>query len=162
MNCAYLILGGNLGNRAALIEQAEKMLSEKGVTIVKTSSLFETAPWQMEYAGSFLNKVLEVNTDLSAQQLMRVCLEIEKKQGRTRTASGYVSRSMDIDILFFNDEVIKDESVEIPHPRLHLRRFVLVPMNELNPHFVHPALNKTISQLLNDCEDTGDVKKFIA
>lgn len=160
MNKVYLILGGNLGNRAANISAAIQSLQKSGIRILKTSALYETEPWQMSADTSFLNQAVEAETQLEARHVLDVCLSIEKQAGRERTAGGYSSRAIDIDILFFNNEVITEPGLVVPHPRLQLRRFVLVPMHELNSGFLHPVLGKTIVQLLDECADNAEVKVY--
>lgn len=161
INRSYLILGGNMGNRAASIETAEKKLSESGVKIVAGSKVYETAPWHMESCESFLNKVIKVETNYSAEELMRLCLHTEEEMGRLRKSGAYESRIIDIDILFFNDEITETDQLHIPHPRLHLRRFVLVPLSEIDPQLLHPVLKKTARQLLLECADEGEVHLYL-
>lgn len=160
INKAYLILGGNMGNRAAMLANAEQLLTEERITISASSSVYETAPWQMNGCDAFLNKVLVTDTDLSATALMAACLKVEEKLGRKRTEGGYSSRTIDVDILFFNDEVIVSPNLHIPHPRLHLRKFVLKPLLEVAANHLHPLLKKKISELYEQCEDQGEVTLY--
>ena len=160
MNKAYLILGGNMGNRTALLNSAMFEISTHIGTIIKTSTSYETEAWGMLNATSFYNKVILVETRLTANDLMNACMAIEEKFGRKRSLKKYESRQMDIDILFFNAENIESASLTIPHPRLHIRRFVLEPLNEIAADFVHPIFNKKIAELLLLCKDECSVLKL--
>ncbi|MBC7863574.1 MAG: 2-amino-4-hydroxy-6-hydroxymethyldihydropteridine diphosphokinase [Bacteroidia bacterium] len=159
MNRAYLILGGNMGNRAAMIKSAEKQLELSCGKIVLRSSFYETEAWGMENAAPFLNKVIAIETEKNPTETLATCLHIENLLGRTRTQGKYESRTIDIDILLFNDEIITISELEIPHPRMHLRRFVLLPFAEIEPSLMHPVLKKTIAALLTECTDKSQVEK---
>jgi len=159
MNQVYLLIGGNLHDRFELIAKAKKSISEKIGTIAKESSIYETAPWGFTAEQNFLNQVILLNTDLSAHKVLKLCLEIEMDLGRERLLKGYQSRTMDIDILFYNDEIIYDKQLIIPHERLHQRRFTLEPLVEIAPNYIHPLLKKTLSEILKDCKDDSEVKK---
>lgn len=161
MNEAYLCLGGNLGNCIETFAKSALLLEKNDVKIVQKSAVYTSAAWEMEGAPDFYNQVLKIETLLEAGELLNLLLAIEKQSGRERNSvKGYESRTIDMDILFFNDEIIEREHLHIPHPRLHLRRFVLEPLNELAPGFIHPKLKKSISDLLDECTDTGLVKKI--
>jgi len=161
MNEVYLCLGGNLGNCLATFEQVCALIEQTVGEVKNQSSLYQSQAWGMEGAPDFLNQVIRIETKVSVEELLIFLLEIEKKLGRERTeTTAYQSRLIDIDILFFNKKIIKTETLEIPHPRLHLRKFVLEPLNEIAPNFIHPVLNKSISELLKSCPDTGQVKKL--
>jgi 2-amino-4-hydroxy-6-hydroxymethyldihydropteridine diphosphokinase len=160
MNEAYLCLGGNLGNCLETFEKAILSLEKGDIVVSKRSSVYLSEAWGMTNAPDFHNLVIAVNTRLSAQELMQLLLETEKKSGRKRNEPGtYQSRIIDLDILFYNREIVQTKELEIPHPRLHLRRFVLEPLNEISPDFVHPLFNKTIAQLLAVCPDKSVIKK---
>jgi 2-amino-4-hydroxy-6-hydroxymethyldihydropteridine diphosphokinase len=161
MNEVYLCLGGNLGNCSATFAQVCALIEQTVGKVKKQSSLYQSQAWGMEGAPDFLNQVIMVETKVSEEKLLEILLEIEKKLGRERTeTTTYQSRLIDIDILFFNKKIIKTGTLEIPHPRLHLRKFVLEPLNEIAPNFIHPVINKSISELLKLCPDTGQVKKL--
>jgi deoxyguanosine kinase len=161
MNEVYLCLGGNLGNCLATFVQVCVLIEQTVGKVTKQSSLYQSQAWGMEGAPDFLNQVIKIETKISAEELLIFLLEIEKKLGRERTETTmYQSRLIDIDILFFNKKTIKTEILEIPHPRLHLRKFVLEPLNEIAPNFVHPVLNKSVSELLKLCPDAGQIKKW--
>jgi len=162
MNEVYLCLGGNLGNCLVTFGQVCMQIGRTVGNITQQSSLYQSQAWGMEGAPDFFNQVIKVETKISAEELLIFLLEIEKKLGRERTeTTTYQSRLIDIDVLFFNKKIVKTETLEIPHPRLHLRKFVLEPLNEIAPHFIHPILNKSISELLKSCPDTGQVKKLV-
>ena len=158
----FILLGSNLGDRERLVNQACRMIGERCGEIVAKSRLYESEPWGFKSEHWFLNQVVRINTMLSPNELMQTLLDIEKDLGRDRTTphDGYVSRPMDLDILYFGDEIIDNECVTAPHPRLHQRRFTLLPLCDLAPDFVHPVLKKTNNQLLDECQDTGIVKLF--
>jgi len=161
MNEVYLCLGGNLGNCLTTFSKVCALIKQEIGKVTEQSSLYQSQAWGMENAPDFLNQVIKVETKISVEALLIILLEIEKKLGRERTeTTTYQSRLIDVDILFFNKKIIKTKTLEIPHPRLHLRKFVLEPLNEIAPNFIHPILNKSISELLELCPDTGQVKKL--
>lgn len=161
MNEVYLCLGGNLGNCLANLNRACALIADKVEEVEQLSSVYQSQAWGMNNAPDFYNQVIKVKTNFSAQELLPVLLEIEKNMGRERRESTtYQSRLIDIDILFFNKKIIETNTLHIPHPRLHLRKFVLEPLNEIASDFMHPVLNKTISALLHECADSGEVKKL--
>ncbi len=159
-NEVYLLTGGNLGDRFKLLEQAKSAISEKIGKIKNESSIYETVPWGFKAEQDFLNQVVEVSTKLSPQKVLEFCLEIEDELGRERKSGYYESRTMDIDILFYNDEIVNEPGLIIPHPKLHLRRFTLVPLTEIEPDFVHPVLNKKLTLILEECNDISDVRRL--
>ena len=160
MNKVYLILGGNMGNRVAFLKKAI-MLIESNVGTIKQSSLFyETEAWGMKNTLPFLNCVIEIYTSKDAETLLNILLDIETFMGRSRCKTSYESREIDIDILFFNHEIIETAKLVVPHARLHKRKFALIPMQQLNPNFVHPVYKKTIAVLLNECNDNCLVNMF--
>lgn len=155
MAIVYLSLGSNKGDRIGYVQQATSLLgATEGVTIVRTSAFYETEPWSMSTATWFVNAVLEIKTTLSPQNLLQECQRIETQLGRTQdTKNSYSDRTIDIDILFYNKEIINDENLTIPHKFVHLRAFTLVPLLELMPNLKHPVLHKTVSELHNDLEN---------
>jgi 2-amino-4-hydroxy-6-hydroxymethyldihydropteridine diphosphokinase len=159
MNNTYLLLGSNMGNSKASLSKAAVQIEKQIGKVIRQSGLYSTAAWGNTKQPDFLNQVIIVETKLSALQTMQTILNIEKKMGRIRTVKN-APRVIDIDILFFNKEIIEQESLSIPHPQIQNRRFVLVPLNQLSPNLKHPALNKTVHQLLINCPDTLNVKKF--
>lgn len=158
MNEVYLCLGGNIGNREVAMKRATDLIEERVGKITKQSSLYETEAWGVSGQQAYLNCCVGVETTLEAPELMNLLLTIEKELGRERSPGhGYEPRTIDLDILFFNKERIDSEHLTVPHPRLQLRKFVLIPLNEIASNFLHPVLNKTIFNLLGACEDTSDV-----
>ena len=159
MNKTYLLLGSNMGNSKASLSKALVQIEKLIGKITRQSGLYSTAAWGNTKQPDFLNQVIIVETELSAPQTMATILNIEKKMGRIRTIKN-APRVIDIDILFFNKEMINQTELVIPHPEIQNRRFVLVPLNQLSPNLKHPALNKTVHQLLINCPDKLNVKKF--
>lgn len=153
MNNAYLLIGGNMGDRLANLEIALTAIQEQIGTMLSASSIYETAAWGMEDQPSFLNQALLISTRLEAQELMDKLLAIELQMGRIRNIP-LGPRTIDIDIIFFNNQIINSNKLVIPHPQMQKRNFVLTPLNEIAPQFVHPILNKSINQLLIECTDS--------
>lgn len=160
MNVVFLGLGGNMGDTELILHKARKLIDSECGKVIKESSLYKSKSWGFESASFFLNQVIEINTDKTAFELIEKLLEIENKLGRKREKGGYSDRVIDLDILLFNAEHIQTESIMVPHPRMHLRKFVLLPLSEIAPELRHPTLGKTIGELLVSCEDTVDVKKY--
>ena len=159
MNRVFIITGGNLGKKNQNLQHAASQIEDKIGNIIEQSSIYETAAWGITDQPTFYNQVLEVHTKLFPEEIMKILLEIEKHMGRVRTIKN-ASRKIDLDILFFNNEIIKSENVTIPHKEIPNRRFVLTPLNEIAPDLIHPDLKKTIHELLNDCKDQLEVKKL--
>ncbi len=158
MNKVYLLLGSNQQNPVKQLVLAKKLIARKN-ELLRQGSIYETSAWGNTNQPNFLNQVIVINTKLSAEKLMLEMLSIEKKMGRIRTKKN-APRIIDIDILFFNKEILNTALVQLPHPQIQNRKFVLIPLNELAPQFKHPVLQKTIHQLLRICNDTLDVKKL--
>ena len=159
----FILLGSNLGDRQLLVNQACEMMEERCGRIVSKSRLYESEPWGFKSEHWFLNQVVVLDTEMSPDDLMDALLAIEKELGRDRTTphEGYVSRPMDLDILYWGkDLIVEKQHVIVPHPRLHKRRFTLLPLCDVAPDYVHPILKKTNRQLLDECQDTGVVKTF--
>lgn len=158
MNVATLLLGCNIGNCESTFIEALNAFEKKCGRLINKSSLYKTAAWGYSEQNDFLNQVIVLTTELAPIDLLLQTSKIESEFGRSRViANG--PRNIDIDILFYNDlEVITNELI-IPHPRLHLRKFTLIPLNEIIPDYIHPTLNKTIAQLLLECEDNLNVYK---
>ncbi len=159
MKGKYLILGSNLGDPESSLQTAlEKIESEVG-KVVRTSSVYVTEPWGLKEQPAFYNQVVEVDTDLNAYDTLEKLLEIETSMGRKRGRK-WAERIIDIDILYFEDQIIKADKLSIPHPGIPDRRFVLVPLCELIPEKVHPVLQVTNAQLLESTMDTLEVHKI--
>jgi len=161
MNTVFLCLGGNLGNRLENIEKALVLIQKNAGTLVLTSSVYETAAWGSSSFNKYLNLCAQIETELSATELLKKLLSIEKKLGRHRGNDRNADRTMDIDILLFNQQTFNTKQLQIPHPRLHLRKFVLIPLNEIAPNLIHPILKKKISWLLKNSKDELPVTKYI-
>lgn len=155
MAIVYLSLGSNKGDRIGYVQQAASLLgADEGISIVRTSAFYESEPWNMNTKNWFVNAVVEAKTKYSPQELLEVCQRIEKQLGRTSEEKNqYQDRTIDIDILFYNKDIINEENLIIPHKYVHLRAFTLVPMMELNSDFVHPILHKNIVEMHNDLEN---------
>ena len=160
MNVAFLCVGGNMGDRLANILEAKRQLISMGCKMEAESGIYQTMAWGIEEAPDYYNQMLKIGTEKNGTELMTTLLDIERSMGRIRTDDRNASRTMDMDILFFNNEIIKSELLEVPHPRLHLRRFVLEPLNEIASELIHPVMNKTIHELLKECTDTSAVKRL--
>ena len=156
MNGAYLIIGGNMGDRMRQIIECRELIAHEIGAITKSSGVYETASWGNTDQPAYLNQVLWVQTSMDAVQLLKRCLKIERKMGRERNQK-WESRLIDIDILLFNQDVVNEENLTIPHPYLEKRRFVLSPLCDIAPKLIHPILLKSIAQLLEECEDTLQV-----
>ena len=162
MALAYLGLGSNIGDRFDYIKKAiAEIKKRKSFRIVRCSSIYETEPWGNKEQGEFLNCVICVNTELTPFELVNEAKEIEKSLDRKKKEF-WGEREIDIDILFYDDLVYSDENLSIPHMEIHNRRFVLVPMCEIAPDFIHPAFDKGILELLETTPDKSKVNLFNA
>jgi len=159
--CYYLSLGSNLGERALHLNRAVFLLAERDLSIRRRSSLYETEPLDMTDQPYFLNAVLKVNSVFSPSVLLGVIHEIEHRMGRTQTRDKG-PRVIDIDILFAGDLVLRTEKLNLPHPRLHVRNFVLYPLLEIAPDFVHPVFKKTIRRICREGGGEGEVRRLEA
>jgi len=159
MNDVFLLTGGNIGDRLNYLSQAKDEIKKRCGPILQESSIYETAAWGNEDQEAFLNQVLKITTVLGAGHLLKLIFEIEEYLGRKREVK-FGPRTIDIDILFFNDQVIDQHGLKVPHPQIPNRRFVLIPLNEIASDKIHPVFNKSISRLLSDCPDPLAVNKF--
>jgi 2-amino-4-hydroxy-6-hydroxymethyldihydropteridine diphosphokinase len=156
----YLCIGGNLGEREANLEEAIEFIDFNFGNVVAVSAVYESEPWGMTDVPNFLNQVVLVESELSNDELLTEIADLEEFFGRERSSDGYVSREMDVDVLFIGDEVIETEGLTVPHARLHERKFVLEPLAELAPDFVHPVLKQSVALLLSACKDQGKVSRL--
>ena len=161
MKKAVLLLGCNIGDRIDYLNKAVIELKNEVGAITKMSSVYESEPWGFECEISFLNQVVIVETQSLPETLLKQTQNIETKLGRRRSKKGYEARTMDIDILFYEDMILDTNSLRIPHPEIHNRRFTLLPLCEILPLKEHPILKKTLKMLLMECEDNLWVKKFV-
>ena len=145
--------GSNLGDRLTALDTAAKLLAPD-VRVLKASKVYETPPWGYEDQPAFLNQVLQVETELDPPALLMVLKRIEQKMGRKATFL-YGPRGIDLDILFYDGLIYSTDSLQIPHPLASERAFVLVPMREIAPEFIHPALSKTMTELARGLDITG-------
>ena len=152
MNKIFLIVGGNLGNRKKNLQTAATFIDEQVGAIIQSSKIYETEPWGLTDQPAFYNQVHLVKSKLNAQTIIDTILKIEEKMGRVRTIKN-AARIIDIDILFFNEEIINEPNLVVPHREIPNRRFVLMPLNEIAPLMIHPVLKKNISELLSTCKD---------
>lgn len=159
MKKVYLSLGANLGNKVKNLSSAVELIENEVGTVAKVSGVYNSEPWGFEAENNFYNMAVEVQTELNPRELLTTCQNIEKTIGRIKTHDtfGYTSRVIDIDIIFYEDQVVKEEHLVIPHYLMHKRFFVLKPINEIAPDFIHPVLKKSIAELLEECDDHSDV-----
>ena len=176
----FLSLGSNEGDRAGMLAKARMLISQHIGSILQKSSVHETEPWEMEGAEPFLNQVIQVKSVLQPVELLGVLQGIERELGRCRMPdagyripdssstshlsplTSYLSRPIDIDILFYREEVLDTPELTIPHPLIAERRFVLVPLEEIARELVHPVLGKSMEELLEACGDSGDVRVYVS
>lgn len=157
---AYIGIGSNLGDRAGNLLMAVRGLMEASFVVNKLSGIYETEPVEIESDTTFLNMVAEIHvTNVSPSQMLARLLRIEYLLGR-KDKGLKKPRTADLDILFFGDTQVDTEFLTLPHPRLHLRRFVLKPLSKIAPNFVHPVLQMEIADLLAQCPDTSEVKRW--
>lgn len=156
----YLGIGGNLGDRLKNIEQVLNLISERISVPEKLSSVYVSEPWGFEHAKYFTNAVVMIKTNKTADEIFTITTAIELEMKRVRSNSGYQGRTMDIDILFYGEQIIENESLTVPHPKISERLFVLLPMCEIAPDFIHPEIGKDILQLLRECSDSGKIRKL--
>jgi 2-amino-4-hydroxy-6-hydroxymethyldihydropteridine diphosphokinase len=159
MNDAYLLIGGNVGDRNFYLTKSAELIADKCGKIEQFSSIYETAPWGKLDQGAFLNQVIRISTRLEPIELLSAILKVENILGRKREEK-YGARTIDIDILYYNNLTLHEASLTIPHPRISERRFVLTPLEEIASHFIDPTHNKSIATLLLSCQDTLSVIKL--
>ncbi len=156
MSSIYLLLGGNQGNRAQILSQAKAKLEEELGPIMAYSPLYQTAAWGKTDQADFLNQAIHIDTPYSPMESLNIIHQIEDILGRKRTEH-WGQRTIDIDILLYEEQVVQNTRLVVPHPELHNRRFALIPLSAIAADIVHPILNKAIGQLLLDCPDKLEV-----
>ena len=158
-NKAYLLIGGNMGNRISNLQQARELIQKECGQLTAVSSVYQTAAWGLTEQPDFLNQVLVVATLLTPEAMMQQLLAIEEKMGRKRTIK-FGPRIIDLDILLIESLIINSTLLTIPHPALTKRKFALIPLVEVAPQLMHPSERKTMAQLLIECPDKLAVQKF--
>lgn len=157
----FLSLGGNIGDRELYIQGAISDIKAKIGDVKKLSNIYETEAWGVENQQAYLNNCIEIQTNLSEDDLLSQLLLIEQKHGRIRQENfQYQARTIDLDILFYDDNIINKSNLIIPHPRIQDRLFVLKPLHDIAPHFIHPTLNLSVSQLIDNCIDNLTVTLY--
>ena len=148
---SYILLGSNMGDKLTLLNNAIEIIGSRCGKVIKKSSLYESEPWGFDAEQNFINQAICVETELSAHELLRELLSIEIELGRDRSRhyETYVSRPIDLDVIYYGEMINDDRELILPHPRLHLRRFVLEPLCEISSDFIHPVFNVTNKELLN-------------
>lgn len=157
MSRAYLGLGSNSDDRAIMLKRARILINIHLGVVTSLSRLYDTQPWGYHAQANFTNQVIEIRTTLEPKTLHSRLLKIEAHLGKHKT-SKYGPRNIDVDILLFEDQIINEADLKIPHPRMHERNFVLIPLTEIAPAMVHPILGRTIEDLKSRCGDTGVVR----
>jgi len=154
-----LAIGSNLGNREQILEKARDLIHRKAGRLEKVSSIFETAPWGNENQPAFLNQILSGQTSYAPKEFLRILLQIEQRLGRVREEK-WTPRLIDIDILYYEQLIVHEDDLHIPHPHLQDRKFVLEPLAEILPDYIHPVSGKTSLQLLAEVQDKLPVAKY--
>ncbi|NDC30320.1 MAG: 2-amino-4-hydroxy-6-hydroxymethyldihydropteridine diphosphokinase [Bacteroidetes bacterium] len=154
-----LLLGSNMGDSLACLKTAIHHIENRLSPIIMASSLYKTAAWGKVNQADFYNQVVAIKSSLTPEEILTITLDIEMQMGRERIEK-WAERVIDIDILFYGNDIIDNPNLKVPHPYLHVRRFTLIPLQEILPQFVHPVFNKTIDTLLDNCSDIGKVEKL--
>lgn len=156
----YIGIGSNLGNRKSNLLKAIEMINNCSCSVLRESPIYETEPWGFDCDLFFLNMVIEADTSLSPQDLLSFLQNIEHDLGRTRKGQGYSSRTIDLDILFYDDLIINEQSLIIPHPLIEQRLFVLRPLFDLRPDLLHPVSKRSIEELLSSCNNNSHIVQY--
>ncbi|MGM0622275.1 MAG: 2-amino-4-hydroxy-6-hydroxymethyldihydropteridine diphosphokinase [Bacteroidota bacterium] len=159
MHQVFLSIGGNIGNKPENFRKVHHLIENELGTITKKSSVYETPPWGFSAKENFWNQVVQIKTELKPRKILAEIHEIENLFNRVRHTGRYTSREMDIDILFYDADCTENDELTIPHPKLHQRLFVLVPLAEIAPDFIHPLFKKSSKQLLEQNKDESAIKK---
>lgn len=161
MHSVYFQIGSNLGNREGYLKAAKKLISCNIGKINVESNIFESEPWGFFTSNWFLNQVIKVETNLDPISTLKTANNIEQQLGRKREGKSYSSRTIDIDILLFDDNIIKSNELQVPHLHMCERRFVLEPLAQIAPNLAHPITGRSISELLKECSDELEVRVYI-
>jgi len=162
VHTAWIGLGSNLGDRKDNLERARRSLEKSGNLIKATSSVYRSPPWGFESSNHFFNQCIVIETRLMPAKLLALLKQTEKVYGRDLDGNGYTDRVIDLDILFIDDLIISEDQLEVPHPRIAQRLFVLKPLHEISPAKMHPVLKRTVSELLATCSDRSNVERLPA
>jgi len=161
MKTVSLLFGGNIGKTRVIFEKASQLLQQKIGSINARSAIYQSKAWGYQSENDYLNQLFLFETLLSAEKILEICLETELILGRQRNSGhGYSDRVIDIDILYFEDLIIETEDLIVPHPKLQERLFALMPLNEIEPNFIHPVFQKTNKSLLSLCPDKSIIEKL--
>ena len=162
METCFVLFGSNMGDKEANFDQACLYINNRCGHVAMVSAAYESEPWGFDAEEWFLNRVILVETELSPMDLLQQLLDIERELGRVRhpEIQGYISRTADLDLLYYGSRIINNETLIVPHPRLHLRRFALMPLCEVAPDFEHPVFKMTQEELLEQCPDECIVKEI--
>ena len=160
MRKIYLSIGSNKGNRYSFIKEALRLIQKDIGEVILISKIYETKSWGFQ-SDDFLNLCILIKSELIPAELIIKLKNLEEKIGRERNNEKIEAREIDIDILFYSDEIVNQKDLIIPHQRLHLRNFVLYPLNDIAADFIHPVLLKSVNKLLNDCEDNDTPKESL-
>lgn len=152
MQTVFISLGSNLGDRNQQISMAFEMVAAAFGPVIAASSVYETSPWGIKDQPSFLNQCMSIETEVPAEEILRLLLSFEDALGRQRRGK-WNSREIDIDVLFYGENIIETDQITIPHPSIHQRKFILTPLKEIAPDFTHPVLMKSITELESICTD---------
>ena len=150
-----------MGNKPEIFAETRIMIHEMIGHILDVSPTYETPPWGFESSDHFHNQVILISTDLTPHEVLQKIQEIESRFGRKRKRGLYLPRKMDIDILFYDNQIITDKNLTVPHPLIPQRRFVLVPLADLLPDLIHPVNGKSVTEMLEDCADKSDIRKYL-
>ena len=159
MEKVYLCLGGNIGDTRNYLQNAVAMIGRRIGRVVSQSAVYQSEPWGFNAEQMFLNQVVVAETGLEPHAVLELCLQIEAELGRTRSGNGYEPRTIDIDIVFFGQQIINQPDLQVPHPLMHRRNFVLRPLCDVAADFVHPVFGLTVRQLAAVCDDKAVVRK---
>ena len=159
MNQVFLQLGSNVGDREQLLFDATTIITDKIGAVVSKSKVYESTPWRVEGQENYLNQIVKIETEFTPKETLQYALDIEEELGRVRVEK-WGERLIDIDIIFFNNEIIETSDLCIPHKHMHERNFVLEPLNEIAPEYIHPKYKKTIAELLEQSKDAEKVEEY--